>query len=251
MHHDVKISGAQIRTHDLWIWKRVCYPLHHSASNKISEIESTLSSSLPSSTDWKADWETLRSASRGHSVNQSIVQQLTRDGNIRQRVRNALPTGLMASTMWRLFLLDEEKLHNIVSVYYQQSMIWYSIYQVLPTINDMIQYISGIIGLPTISEYSVMIQYTWGTTNNQWYDIVSGTINSDMIQYISGTTNNQWYFFYDVVYMKYYQQSVIARILCYAARSNGWQRWHAWNCFSISALVDNCWAVTCYMLLTC
>jgi len=32
MHHDVKISGARIRTHDLWIRKRVCYPLHHSAS---------------------------------------------------------------------------------------------------------------------------------------------------------------------------------------------------------------------------
>jgi len=31
MHHDVKISGARIRTHDLWIRKRVCYPLHHSA----------------------------------------------------------------------------------------------------------------------------------------------------------------------------------------------------------------------------
>jgi len=32
MHHDVKISGARIRTHDTWIRKRVCYPLHHSAS---------------------------------------------------------------------------------------------------------------------------------------------------------------------------------------------------------------------------
>jgi len=29
MHHDVKISGARIRTNDLWIRKRVCYPLHH------------------------------------------------------------------------------------------------------------------------------------------------------------------------------------------------------------------------------
>jgi len=27
MYHDVKISGARIRTHDLWIRKRVCYPL--------------------------------------------------------------------------------------------------------------------------------------------------------------------------------------------------------------------------------
>jgi len=31
MHHDVKIGGARIRNHDLWIRKRVCYPLHHSA----------------------------------------------------------------------------------------------------------------------------------------------------------------------------------------------------------------------------
>jgi hypothetical protein len=48
--------------------------------------------------------DTLISASRGHSVNQSIVQQLTSDGNIRQRVRKALPTGLIASTICRLFL---------------------------------------------------------------------------------------------------------------------------------------------------
>jgi len=31
MHHDGKISGARIQTHDLWIQKWVCYPLHHSA----------------------------------------------------------------------------------------------------------------------------------------------------------------------------------------------------------------------------
>jgi len=32
MHYDEKINGTRIRTHDLWIRKRVCYPLHHSAS---------------------------------------------------------------------------------------------------------------------------------------------------------------------------------------------------------------------------
>jgi len=31
MHYDVKISGARIRIHDLWIRTRVCYPLHHCA----------------------------------------------------------------------------------------------------------------------------------------------------------------------------------------------------------------------------
>ena len=42
------------------------------------------------------------SAHLGHSMNQSIVQQLTSDGNMRQRVLNASPTGLMHSTMCRL-----------------------------------------------------------------------------------------------------------------------------------------------------
>ena len=30
MHYNVKNSGVRDRTHDLWIRKRVCYPLHHS-----------------------------------------------------------------------------------------------------------------------------------------------------------------------------------------------------------------------------
>jgi len=32
VHHDVKLSGARIQTHDLWIRKRVCYPLHHTVT---------------------------------------------------------------------------------------------------------------------------------------------------------------------------------------------------------------------------
>jgi len=31
MPYDVTISGARIRTYDLWVRKRVCYPLHRSA----------------------------------------------------------------------------------------------------------------------------------------------------------------------------------------------------------------------------
>jgi len=31
IHYDVKTSGGWIRTHDLWIRKQLCYPLHHSA----------------------------------------------------------------------------------------------------------------------------------------------------------------------------------------------------------------------------
>ncbi|KAE9247864.1 hypothetical protein PF004_g4134 [Phytophthora fragariae] len=41
------------------------------------------------------------SASAGHSLNQSIVQQFTSDGNIRMRSRNRLPSGLMHSTRCR------------------------------------------------------------------------------------------------------------------------------------------------------
>jgi len=33
--YDVKISGARIRTHDLWIRKRVCYLLHHSGDKPL------------------------------------------------------------------------------------------------------------------------------------------------------------------------------------------------------------------------
>jgi len=37
--HDVKISGARIRTHDLWIRKRVCYQLHHSVPRHASFVD--------------------------------------------------------------------------------------------------------------------------------------------------------------------------------------------------------------------
>lgn len=40
----------------------------------------------------------------GHSMNQSMVQQFTKDGNMRHRVRNASPTGLIHNTICRLFL---------------------------------------------------------------------------------------------------------------------------------------------------
>jgi len=49
MHYDVKISGARIQTHDLWIRKRVCYPLHHSAS----QIRYTVKTILLYNTAWQ------------------------------------------------------------------------------------------------------------------------------------------------------------------------------------------------------
>eukprot|EP00982_Pelagococcus_subviridis_P013776 31278-Pelagococcus_subviridis.AAC.11 len=45
---------------------------------------------------------TESSASSGHSLNQSIVQQFTSDGNMRRRCRNSSDTGDMARTQCRL-----------------------------------------------------------------------------------------------------------------------------------------------------
>ena len=63
----------------------------------------------PKSTGSKEDLDTPSRASLGHSTNQSMVQQLTRDGNMRQRDLKADPTGDIHSTMWRLFLVGERK----------------------------------------------------------------------------------------------------------------------------------------------
>ena len=57
----------------------------------------TLSSILMSC---KKDWATVSSASLGHAVNQSMVVQLTSEGNLRRRVRNESPMGDMQSAMW-------------------------------------------------------------------------------------------------------------------------------------------------------
>ena len=60
------------------------------------------SSGLPRSSDSRKRRATLDSASAGQGVNQSMVQQLMREGNWRQRTRREAPTGDMASTMCRL-----------------------------------------------------------------------------------------------------------------------------------------------------
>mmetsp|Transcript_7047 Transcript_7047/g.26633 ORF Transcript_7047/g.26633 Transcript_7047/m.26633 type:complete len:341 (-) Transcript_7047:3498-4520(-) len=56
---------------------------------------------LPIWTSLKNCVATLFSASTGHSLNQSIVQQFTRDGNFRNRVLNASPTGEKHNTVCR------------------------------------------------------------------------------------------------------------------------------------------------------
>jgi len=47
MPHDVKISGARIRTHYLWIRKRVCYPLHPTTSIVFSSLPSEFEAMIP------------------------------------------------------------------------------------------------------------------------------------------------------------------------------------------------------------
>mmetsp|Transcript_3151 Transcript_3151/g.13667 ORF Transcript_3151/g.13667 Transcript_3151/m.13667 type:complete len:234 (+) Transcript_3151:6907-7608(+) len=61
-----------------------------------------LTSGEPRSTVERNLLETLVSASSGHSMNQSMVQQLIREGNWRHRDRKASPTGDMHRMMWRL-----------------------------------------------------------------------------------------------------------------------------------------------------
>lgn len=51
---------------------------------------------------WRC-WQRSHTSS-GHSMNQSMVQQFTIEGNMRRRVRNASPKGDMHSTMWILAL---------------------------------------------------------------------------------------------------------------------------------------------------
>ena len=46
---------------------------------------------------------TLSKASSGHSLNQSSVQQLTKEGNILNLLMNELPKGDMANTTWICF----------------------------------------------------------------------------------------------------------------------------------------------------
>ena len=58
-------------------------------------------SDSPKSTVSKNWCETDVSASSGHRSNQSVVQQLISEGNMRQRTRKAEPTGDIASTMCR------------------------------------------------------------------------------------------------------------------------------------------------------
>ncbi len=64
---------------------------------------------------WNDVRATDNNASLGHSVNQSIVQQLTSDGNMRHLDRNESPTGLIHSTTCKLFRTRLIKKLNIES----------------------------------------------------------------------------------------------------------------------------------------
>jgi hypothetical protein len=71
----------------------------HSTHEQLQRVRT---SSGPRSSSAKNRFATEYSASSGHAMNQSIVQQLISDGNWRQRTRKESPTGDMASTMCRL-----------------------------------------------------------------------------------------------------------------------------------------------------
>lgn len=68
---------------------------------KSMHMSSTAARDSPvSNSTSRRNWlATLLSASVGHSENQSMVQQLTREGKRRSLLRNASPTGLMQITM--------------------------------------------------------------------------------------------------------------------------------------------------------
>ena len=70
-------------------------------STHMSQI-AAFTSGVPSSSASRKRAATDASASRGHGVYQSIVQQLMSEGNWRQRTRSAAPTGDIVRMMWRL-----------------------------------------------------------------------------------------------------------------------------------------------------
>eukprot|EP00982_Pelagococcus_subviridis_P017579 31550-Pelagococcus_subviridis.AAC.12 len=77
----------------------------------------SFASGVPRSTVDKNRLETEFSASAGHSMYQSIVQQLMSDGNWRHRERNASPTGDMHRMMCRLSLT------RLINVEYKTSFV--------------------------------------------------------------------------------------------------------------------------------
>jgi len=99
MHYDEKISGARIRTHDLWIRKRVCYPLHHSASRPCvtAEVHTDLRQRLQPARRSLCSWPKLA----GNSF--SWIGELRVDGR-----------------RW----LDDERLNNAHVAKYYDDILW-------------------------------------------------------------------------------------------------------------------------------
>ncbi len=93
--------------HTLCIFNHLHVHVHVCQTFIDSSPRSTLSKNV-SATDSRA--------SLGHSVNQSMVQQLTSDGNIRHLERNESPTGLIHNTMCNLFWTWLMKYENIPSL---------------------------------------------------------------------------------------------------------------------------------------
>ena len=86
---------------------------------KLFEFSITFNSSgIPCSTVPKNVRDTDKSASRGHWTNQSIVQQLTREGNIRHRDRKADPTGDIQRTIWSFIIFHFPDTNQSVITYF-------------------------------------------------------------------------------------------------------------------------------------
>lgn len=83
-------------------------------------ISDTLIDSSPRSTCSKNDLATESKASLGQTVNQSMVQQFTSDGNMRHLDLKASPTGLMQITMCNFSWTRLMKWLNMPSLYTHQ-----------------------------------------------------------------------------------------------------------------------------------
>jgi hypothetical protein len=72
-------------------------------------VLSPCSNTSPVDSSYKNLSATASSASSGHDVNQSIVQQLTNEGKFLILSLRELPIGLIAKTMWRCYLVFSTK----------------------------------------------------------------------------------------------------------------------------------------------
>jgi len=79
MQHDMKVSGARLWTHDLWIWKRECYPLHHSAPlpERVTHSSTSHTFLFHISVRWHQKWYlTQKLTSRKESLTRLLAKDI-------------------------------------------------------------------------------------------------------------------------------------------------------------------------------